>query len=109
MRLKKICPNLLAALVIILLLGKFTVHSAFADSFTLSGQVKDSSGNSITGATVTINDSTTTDGSGNYSLTIPQGTYNVQVTPPSGSNYTPSVAMDENISSNTVINFIRTP
>ena len=74
----------------------FFANSAFAANFTLSGSVKDSSANPIVGATVLVNDAnsdnTTTDSSGNYSLSIPQGTYNVQVTPPSGSNFSPAIA-----------------
>ncbi|HSW96630.1 MAG TPA: malectin domain-containing carbohydrate-binding protein [Candidatus Saccharimonadales bacterium] len=83
---------------------------AFADNFTLSGSVKDASGNAISGATVNVNDTnndnTTTDSSGNYTLSIPQGTYNVQVTPPAGSNFSSAVALSQNISANTVLNFV---
>src|SRR5581483_13369 len=73
----------------------------------------DSSGNAISGSTVTVNDanndSTTTDSSGNYSLSVASGSYNVQVTPPSGSNFSSAIALSQNISTNTVLNFVLTP
>jgi protocatechuate 3,4-dioxygenase beta subunit len=96
-----------------LLFGFLPVKHAFADTFTLSGSVKDTSGNGISGTIVSVNDAnsdnTTTDSSGNYSLSIPAGTYNVQVTPPSGSGFTSAVAVNQNISANTVINFVLVP
>lgn len=87
---------------------------AHASTVTLSGSVKDSSGNAIGGATVSVNDtnndSTTTDPTtGDYSLSIPSGTYNIQVTPPSGSNYSSAIAMAQNISSDTILNFSLVP
>ena len=101
-------------LFISFLVIKPTVSSAFADTVTLSGSVKDSSGNAIGNATVTVNDpnndSTTTDPTtGQYSFSIPSGTYNIQVTPPSGSGFTSVIALSQNISSNTVLNFVLTP
>jgi len=76
--------------------------------------VKDSSGNSIGGATISVNDSnndsTTTDPTtGNYSLSIPSGIYNVQVTPATGSSFSSAIAFSQNISVNTSLNFILTP
>ncbi|HSW96881.1 MAG TPA: carboxypeptidase regulatory-like domain-containing protein [Candidatus Saccharimonadales bacterium] len=86
---------------------------ALADTFTLSGSVKDSSGTPISGATVSVNDastdSTITDNSGNYSLAIPQGTYNIHIDPPSGSNFSSATAFNQNISTNITLNFILTP
>ncbi|MEK7572128.1 MAG: carboxypeptidase regulatory-like domain-containing protein, partial [Patescibacteria group bacterium] len=77
-----------------LLFGLFVPKTAFADTVTLSGSVKDSGGNAISGATVSVNDanssSTTTDSSGNYTLVISNGTYNVQATPPAGSTFSPA-------------------
>jgi len=97
----------------LLFFGFLFPKAAFADTFTLSGHVQDSSGNAISGSTVTVNDtnndSTTTDSSGNYSLSISSGTYNVQVTPPSGSNFSSAIALSQNISTNTVLNFVLTP
>src|SRR5215469_15289630 len=87
--------------------------TAFADTFTLSGHIQDSSGTAISGATVSVNDAnsdtTTTNGSGDYSLLIPNGTYNIQVTPPAGSNFGPVLAMNQSITADTVLNFVLTP
>jgi hypothetical protein len=105
--------KLISFLTLTLFLGFFTVHTALASSYTLSGSVKDSSGTAISGATVTVNDAnsdtTTTDNSGNYSLTVPSGTYNVQVTPPAGSGFSSATDINQIISANTVVNFILTP
>src|SRR3989344_4387771 len=81
---------------IFLLFGLFfTVHANQALAHDLSGNVSDSSGVDISGATVDVIDistsnnvgSTITDGSGNYNLSVNSGTYNVQVSPPSGSGF----------------------
>jgi protocatechuate 3,4-dioxygenase beta subunit len=86
--------------------------SAIAANYTLSGKVSDNSGNGISTATVMVNDtnldSTTTDTNGNYSLSIPEGTYDVQVTPYSGSGFSSAVALSQTISSDTTLNFILT-
>jgi len=91
----------------------FFPKSALAANITLSGEVSDNSNNAIVGATVSVNDanndSTITNSSGNYSLSIPQGTYNIQVTPPSGSGFTSAIALSQNISSDTTLNFVLTP
>src|SRR5882724_2558447 len=104
---------LISILSLTLLFGFLPVKHVFADTFTLSGSVKNTSGNGISGTTVSVNDansdSTTTDSSGNYSLSIPVGTYNVQVTPPSGSGFTSAVAVNQNINASTVINFVLVP
>jgi hypothetical protein len=85
----------------------------YADNFNLSGSVKDSSGNAIAGATLTVNDansdSITTDSSGNYNLSVPSGTYNVQVNPATGSSFSSAIAKNQTISNNTILNFILTP
>ena len=103
---------------IFLLFGLFfTVHANQALAHTLSGNVSDSSGVDISGATVDVIDistsnnvgSTITDGSGNYNLSVNSGTYNVQVSPPSGSGFGSAVASNYTISSDTIINFILVP
>ncbi|HWY79678.1 MAG TPA: carboxypeptidase-like regulatory domain-containing protein [Candidatus Sulfotelmatobacter sp.] len=105
----KLRLTLLSILFLTVFFGFLSARPALADSVTLSGSVKDSSSNSISGATISVNDSnndsTTTDSSGNYSLSIPSGTYNVQVTPPSGSGLSSAVALSQNISGNTTLNF----
>src|SRR3989344_5859207 len=103
---------------IFLLFGLFfTVHANQALAHDLSGNVSDSSGVDISGATVDVIDistsnnvgSTITDGSGNYNLSVNSGTYNVQVSPPSGSGFGSAVASNYTISSDTIINFILVP
>ncbi|HSW97792.1 MAG TPA: malectin domain-containing carbohydrate-binding protein [Candidatus Saccharimonadales bacterium] len=104
--------NLLSLLLFTVAFLLFLPKLAYADTFTLSGSVKDSSGTAISGATVTVNDTnndqTTTDSSGNYTMSIPSGTYNVQVMPPSG-NFSSATAMAQSITANTTLNFILAP
>ena len=105
----KLVSLILATLLIYLLSPK----AAFADFYTISGHISDSSGAEISGAIVSINDanfdSSITDSSGNYSLYVPDGTYNIQVTPPAGSNFSSAIALDQVISGNTTLNFILAP
>ena len=76
---------------------------ALAATYQLSGKVTDQSSNPIVGATVAVIDpstsatvaSTTTDSSGTYSLSVDGGTYNIQVTPPSGSGFGSSITLDQ--------------
>ncbi len=91
--------------------------SAFAAIYTLSGYVQNSSGTALIGATVEIKnpstnaivESTTTDSSGDYSLNVNEGTYNVQITPASGSGFSPAVAVNQVISGNKTLNFVLAP
>lgn len=109
--------SFLSLLFTTLLFGFFLPQTALADTSTLSGNVSDSSSADIDGANITVTDSsnnsavgsTTTDSSGNYSIIVPGGTYNVQVTPQAGSNFSPAIALNQTISSNTVLNFVLTP
>jgi hypothetical protein len=105
--------SLISILFTFVFFGFFTPKAAFADTLTLSGHIQNSSGNAISSATVSVNDTnndnTTTDSSGNYSLAIPTGTYNIQVTPPSGSGFSSALAYSQNISANTTLNFVLTP
>lgn len=54
---------------------------SFAESYSLSGSVKDSSGNAIPNSAVSVNDassaSTVTDSTGAYNLTIEEGSYKI--------------------------------
>ncbi len=87
---------------------------ALAGQLTLSGQVTDSASVAIAGATIDVLNagtttgvaSTTTDSGGNYSLNIESGTYDVKVTPPSGSGFGSAIALSQTISANTILNFI---
>ncbi|MGH7204438.1 MAG: carboxypeptidase regulatory-like domain-containing protein [Candidatus Levyibacteriota bacterium] len=105
--------QLLSGFFLVSLFLLVSIKPVFADTVTLSGSVKNSTGNAISGATVKVNDAnndqTTTDSSGSYTMLIPGGTYNVQVIPPSGSTFSPSIALSQNIISNTVLNFVLTP
>jgi protocatechuate 3,4-dioxygenase beta subunit len=97
-----------------LLLGLFVVNPSYAATFRLSGTVKDIIGNPIGGVVVNVKDVTTntdvgnntTTSDGNYTLDINQGTYNIQITPPTGSNLSSLVTLNYMLSSDTVLNFI---
>jgi len=87
----------------------------FAVDYTLSGSVHDKSGTAISDALISVyspnttNDvvpPTTSDQAGNYSFSnIPEGIYDIQVNPPSGSNYSPIIVEDYNLSGNSILNF----
>ncbi len=90
-----------------------TVTQAGQESLTISGSVKTSSGNGVSGATITFSNgggTSTTDGSGNYSVTIP---YNYSGTAtPSKTGYTfspPSNTYSNVIASKTGENYTATP
>lgn len=109
--------NLLGLVLLTFFLNLLSPQSAFADTYTLSGNVSDSAGGDINDAAISVIDantsaivgSTTTDTFGNYSLVITDGVYNVQITPPFGSNFSSAIALNQNVSSNKIINFILTP
>lgn len=78
-------------------------------TFTISGQVKDTNGTPLSGATLTIFQipirTTQSDSSGNYSFTgLPTGTYKVDASKPGYGFVTPSITLT-NITSNQVANF----
>ena len=107
MILKLNLKTIFASLFFLLLVFIFSpVQSAFADTFTLSGNVSESTGTDIENATIDVIDpsnstavaSTTTNSEGNYTTIINGGTYNVQVTSPAGSNFYSAVGLSQNIS-----------
>jgi len=112
----KLLISVLKFTFFIFLFGILSVNHIYAANFQFSGSVKDNTGTAVSGATVyiytlsTTNDvvpPTTTDQSGNFSFSsVPQGTYDIKVTPPLGSNFSPILALNQNITSNTVINFV---
>lgn len=107
---------LLTFFLVSLFFTLFSTKTALAASYPLSGSVQDNLGAAIIGATVDIYNQgtttdvvspTTTDQSGNYSFTsVPQGTYDIKVTPPSGSNFSPAIALSRNIFSDSILNFV---
>src|SRR5438132_675713 len=72
---------------------------AAADSFTISGVVRDSGSAPVSGATISAYSggsgalcctwviAARSDDSGSYSLTVPSGTYRLQFYPPDGSTF----------------------
>ena len=84
---------------------------------TVSGTVKDNSGNPVTDAEVRVIDPTTqgiiasdlTDSTGNYTLSVDPGTYDVKVIPPVGSEFGPAIALGLVLTSNTILNFVLVP
>ena len=106
----KIGIRLIGIVFFALALSFFLPKATFASSFTLSGKVMDINGSVISGAGVDViggsSYSATTNSSGEYSLFVQDGTYEIQVTPPGGSNYSPVVYKSKIISSNTIVDFI---
>jgi protocatechuate 3,4-dioxygenase beta subunit len=95
-------------------LGLVFPKDVLASSFQLSGKVIDSSGVAISGAVIDVIDistnhvvaSTTSNSLGSYDVPMDGGIYDVQVISPSNSNFSPAIARNRRISSDTVINFI---
>ena len=79
-------------------------------TITLSGTVKDNLANPFPGAKVQTTAGTTfTDSSGYYTLSIPPGTYDVNVVPPEGSGFGPAVAPGQVLTNDTILNFVLVP
>lgn len=110
--------RILVAVLLLLSIGGATATRAVgATTYQVSGKVTDQSANPIVGATVAAIDpassttvaSTTTDSNGSYTLSVASGTYNVQVTPPSGSGFQTSTVNNQTISANTTLNVVLVP
>ena len=90
---------------------------ALAATNQLSGKVTDQSSNPIVGATIAVIDpstsatvtSTTTDSSGNYSMSVGGGTYNIQVTPPSGSMFQVALIVNRVFTGDTLLDVVLVP
>src|SRR5579875_2785190 len=87
---------------------------AAAASFQIAGKVTDQSSSPLSGANIAVIDpsssqtvaSTTTAADGTYSVSVNAGTYNVQVTAPSGTGLGSAIALNEVIGNDTVLNFV---
>ncbi len=109
--------KLFFGILLFFILSFFVIKPVSAAAFTLSGNVQDSTSAVISGATVDVKDTsnneignTTTDANGNYSISnINSGTYNISLTPPFGSNYSPVSAPSYNITTDNVLNFVLVP
>jgi protocatechuate 3,4-dioxygenase beta subunit len=114
----RIIARLIGFILLTIVFGFFTVGSSFAANYQLQGSVKDNSAVAISGATVDVFNPgtttdvvspTTTDGSGNYVFSsVPVGTYDIKVTP-SGSGFSSAIALSQNVSNNTTLNFVLVP
>jgi hypothetical protein len=60
----------------------------------------------LTAGTSTVVATTSVDGNGAYSMSVPAGTYDVQVTPPNGSTYRTSTATAMSVTTDTALDFI---
>jgi hypothetical protein len=104
------CIAMLIAAMIISFTG---IAPASAATVQLSGRVTDQAAIPIAGATVAVIDPTTsgtvasatTDPTGNYTVPIGTGTYNITVTPPVGSSFQPATLSNEAITGDLVLNF----
>lgn len=87
--------KLLAIFILTIFFSYLSTSDVSAATFNLSGNISESSGNDVSGVTIevivpgtnTVVGNTISDVSGNYSLVVNEGAYNVQVAPPSGSNF----------------------
>jgi hypothetical protein len=103
---------LLTVVAIVSVLTFSFARVAFASTYTLSGVVKDGSGNPIAGVDVNSSlDASTvaeTDSSGFYSLQVSGGYQDIQATPPVQSGFSAAIAKNQNITASTALNFTLT-
>lgn len=108
--------------IVVSLFGFFLISPAKASAFTLQGTVTDQLSNPIGDTTITVVDSNTqaivgtttttpnTDPNpGTYSLSVPQGTYNITAIPPASSGLQGSTFSSQVINSDMTVNFILVP
>jgi hypothetical protein len=118
-RSRSICLAVFALLISLCSLAATPlVASAEATDVVLSGTVTGSTGGkpaeAVGGAKVEVLDSathalvaqTTTAGDGAYSVTVATGTYDVRVTPPSGSSFSPTTVTNEEVNADKTLNFL---
>src|SRR6266568_9508422 len=114
----KITSRIILFIFFFAFLGLSFAKIAEASTLTLSGKVLDQSNAPIANTTITVTDSstnstvgtTTVDPStGSYSLTVPQGTYNVTATPPSSSGFQSITFSNQSMSSDTILDFTLVP
>lgn len=90
---------------------------ALAVDSQISGVISDSSSSPISNASIDVIDTTTnqiivstsSDNSGNYSVLVANGTYNIVVSPPGSTSYGPAVYNNLVLSSNKIVNFVLVP
>ena len=115
-RILVLTPAITIALCVVLAL-LLTTEFASAASYQLSGHVLDESGNPIADTVIEVIDrisggtvvSTTTDANGNYALSVAEGIYHVRVTPPAGTGFGVSTALNQQIAGNRTLNFTLVP
>jgi hypothetical protein len=116
----KFTIKLLLFYSVIFLSSLFFPNHALAADYQLSGSVVDNSLNAVGGATVhiyninttldVVSPVTTTNESGIYIFSsVPEGAYDIQVNPPSGSNFNAATASNFTISKNAILNFFLLP
>src|SRR5215212_9410648 len=109
----KNASRLLATLILLAFFVTLPVRPAAAATFQLSGRVTNQSGNPLVGSTVEVMTpgtgsvvaSATTNTSGNYAVSVAEGTYDVRVTPPAGSGFGSAVALNRAITGDTNLDF----
>ena len=106
------------ALVVPILAVGFSLVSVglvTATNFELTGRVTNQSGVALSGAVVDAISggstvaSATADDVGHYLLSISAGTYDVRVTPPAGSGFGSAIALNQDITANTSLDFVLVP
>ncbi len=106
-----------ASLIAALAFSLVSISFVAAANFPLSGRVTNQSGGPLPGSTVEVINpsnsmtvaSATTDSTGYYTVSVLGGTYNVKVTPPTGSGFGAAIALNQNITSDTNLDFVLVP
>ncbi|MFO7540683.1 MAG: carboxypeptidase-like regulatory domain-containing protein, partial [Chloroflexota bacterium] len=106
-----------AGFVLALVLAIMWSNIAAAATFQLYGKVTNQSDSPLADVLVEVLDpatdnvlaSATTDAGGNYVLSIESGTYNIRVTPPTGSGFGEATAFNQVINSDKNLDFVLVP
>lgn len=107
--------KLFLPIFILFLVPLFSKSTAFAAIYTISGTVKTVSGTAVANASVhfyypgTTSDKgtpTVTDSTGSYHQSLGEGTYDIQVTAPANTGYSPATTPNFTVSQDSTLNFI---
>ena len=104
----------LSTLLFALLIALFSHTTTFASPFQLSGRITNQSGTPIADATIDVIDpstntvvaTTNSNTNGNYTLTVDEGIYNIQVIPLPNSGFNQVSTTNYNVNDNITLDFV---